>query len=53
MTIESLNHITLPAALVLCSAIGALSWLGTKNFFVAIALGLVAVMVAFRFAFGH
>lgn len=50
--LETLNHLTMPAALVIVAVIAALAWLGTKNFFVAVAIGIVAIIAAVRFLFG-
>lgn len=49
---ETMNHLTMPAALVIVAVIAAFAWLGTKNFVVAVAIGIVAIVAAVRFMFG-
>ena len=48
MTLEALNHLTLPAALVICALIAALAWLGTKNEMAAIAIGIATIVAVWR-----
>lgn len=47
-TLEALNHLTLPAALVICALIATLAWLSVKNEFVAMTVGFGFMIAVIR-----
>lgn len=46
--INRLNQLSLPGAVVISAAILALAWISTKNDLVALAVGILAIVIVWK-----